>query len=69
MIKDIQSGELFGAGVSQRHVPMHKHGTKVYPARIRNRKNYNVFLDAVWRPSLHMGSCLPCEKCLDRRAQ
>jgi hypothetical protein len=59
MIKDIESGEPFGAGDSRAHVPRHEQGPKVYPDGIRNRKNYNVFLDAVWRSRLPMALHFP----------
>jgi hypothetical protein len=62
MAKDIEREEPFRAGASRGHVPRHEHGTKVYPDGTRSRKNYNVFLDAVWPPIVYwvrdMGSRL-----------
>jgi hypothetical protein len=68
MIKDIGIGGPFGAGVSRGHVPRHEHRTKVYPEGIRRHKNYNVFLDAVWRPIVYrfhdMGRACPEKRAL-----
>jgi hypothetical protein len=58
MAKDIESGEPIGTSVSRGHVPRHEHGTKVYPDGMRNRKNYNLFLDAVWLPIGYWVRCM-----------